>query len=558
MPRINYLSDNKEIEAEDGASILEASVKNGIPHYYVCGGNTRCTTCRVSVTKGLENCHPRNEKEQMVADEMHFSPAIRLACQTKISGDIELRRLVLDEDDLAFISQQIVERVRLEVLAMQSTEDFVNIVGVFWEGLQDLGIYTDYCAIQIINEDQESNEIFAIASDWLEAQYGIEPIRRHVFRKMHCYHRSMPLSHKKMPALKHIIQSKTATDAQLEEFYKFCRKSWADEEQEEEKLPKSWMVAPFGFGILNIHSFKANRFPESTEMILNNFADAVSLAYARLLDFRRLEQRNKELQRTYRQLQDTQTELLQSANLASLGRLVSGVAHEINSPLGALKSSIDTYIRSFAKIQQVLDEDKLRKELREHPALLKIFKFIDGLNQTTSASIERIDMVVSGLRKFSHLDRADVAEMNVHEGINEALALTEHMFKNRITVHKNFGELPAINAYPNQLNQAFMNLLENANEAIEGTGDIYVSTISEGPDVVIEFKDTGSGIPEENLPKIFDPGFTTKGVGVGTGMGLSILYKIIQNHQGKVDVESEVGKGTAVRLQLPVDVLRTQ
>ena len=143
MPKICYLSDSKEVDAHPDKTILQASLENGIPHYYICGGNTRCTTCRVSIVEGLENCQPRNEKEQMVAEEMHFSPAIRLACQTKISGEVKLRRLVMDKDDLAFTSQQIVERVRSEVLAMADTEDFVNIIGVFWEGLQDLGIYTD-------------------------------------------------------------------------------------------------------------------------------------------------------------------------------------------------------------------------------------------------------------------------------------------------------------------------------------------------------------------------------------------------------------------------------
>ncbi len=555
MPKICYLSDSKEVDAHPDKTILQASLENGIPHYYICGGNTRCTTCRVSIVEGLENCQPRNEKEQMVAEEMHFSPAIRLACQTKISGEVKLRRLVMDKDDLAFTSQQIVERVRSEVLAMADTEDFVNIIGVFWEGLQDLGIYTDYCAIKITSEDGESNEVYAAASDWLEQQYGVPPIKRNIVNKMHCYHRTMAHSKEKMSLPEKTRNSASATEAETKLYVKYTRSGWIDEIPPDEKQPKSWMVAPFTYGIINIHSFRVKRFPESTEMILKNFSDAVSLAYARLSDFRRLEQRNQELQKTYRQLQDTQTELLQSAKLASLGRLVSGVAHEINSPLGALKSSIDTYIRSFEKIHQVLNDESIQEELREHPSLSKIFRFIDNLNLTTRSSVERIDMVVSGLRKFSHLDRAEVAEMDVHEGINEALALTEHLFKDRVEVHKTFGEIPKMNAYPTQLNQAFMNLLENANEAIETTGEIFIKTEFRKPFVVIEFRDTGKGIPPEHLSQIFDPGFTTKGVGVGTGMGLSILYKIIQNHRGKVDVESEVGKGTTFCLQLPVDVL---
>jgi signal transduction histidine kinase/ferredoxin len=553
MPKISYLSDNKEVETPPGKTILQVSLETGIPHYYVCGGNTRCTTCRVSILEGLENCFPRNDKEQMVAEKLHFSPAIRLACQTQIWGDIKLRRLVLDEDDVAFTSQQILERVRSEVLAMHSTVDFMNIVGVFWEGLQDSGIYADYCSIEIIDEEQKISEVYAAASDWLEKQYGIPPIKQNILDKIHCYHRAMPLTQKTRVCQETALHSGGASSQETAQYIEFFRSAWSEQIPAEEKLPKSWVVVPFSYGVLNILSFRANRFPENAENMLRSFADAVSLAYTRLLDFRRLEQRNEELQRTYRQLRDTQTELLQSAKLASLGRLVSGVAHEINSPLGALKSSVDTYIRSFEKIRQVLDNNGLAEKTHSHPVLAKIFRSLENLNQTAGASIQRIDTVVSGLRKFSHLDRAEVAEMDIHEGINEALALSEHQFRERITVHKEFGKLPKINAYPGQLNQAFLNLLENAHEAIRDRGEIYIKTYCRESYVFIEFRDTGKGIAPEHLPQIFDPGFTTKGVGVGTGMGLSILYKIIENHHGKIEVESEPGKGSLFRLQLPVN-----
>ena len=130
--------------------------------------------------------------------------------------------------------------------------------------------------------------------------------------------------------------------------------------------------------------------------------------------------------------------------------------------------------------------------------------------------------------------------------------LLHHEFKQRIEIVKNFGDLPEIECVPNQLNQVFMNILMNASQAIEGEGKITITTRREEDRVVLEFADTGKGIPEDSLQRIFDPGFTTKGVGVGTGLGLSISYRIIQEHCGAIEASSEVGKGTTFRIILPV------
>ena len=116
-----------------------------------------------------------------------------------------------------------------------------------------------------------------------------------------------------------------------------------------------------------------------------------------------------------------------------------------------------------------------------------------------------------------------------------------------------YGKIPLLNCYPNQLNQVFMNLLVNANQAIEGKGTITIQTVANGQNVIVKVSDTGKGIPPENIGRIFDPGFTTKGVGVGTGLGLSISYNIIQKHHGKMEVESEIGKGTTFTITLPID-----
>jgi two-component system NtrC family sensor kinase len=156
------------------------------------------------------------------------------------------------------------------------------------------------------------------------------------------------------------------------------------------------------------------------------------------------------------------------------------------------------------------------------------------------------------LRNFARLDEAELQMADLHQGIESTLTLVRHELKNRIRVVKNYGDVPPIRCHPNQINQVFMNMLVNGSQAIKGEGTITIRTFREGDIVSVQFSDTGVGIPPENLPRIFDPGFTTKGVGVGTGLGLSICFKIVQDHGGRIDVQSEVGKGATFTIRLPI------
>ena len=148
-------------------------------------------------------------------------------------------------------------------------------------------------------------------------------------------------------------------------------------------------------------------------------------------------------------------------------------------------------------------------------------------------------------------------KVDIHEGLENTLTLVHHDIKNRITVARNFGDVPPIVCYPSRLNQVFLNLLVNASQAIKGEGEITVSTSVEDGEVRVAISDSGAGIPEQTLGKIFDPGFTTKGVGVGTGLGLSICYQIVQDHRGRIDVESREGEGTTFTVTLPMDLDET-
>lgn len=262
----------------------------------------------------------------------------------------------------------------------------------------------------------------------------------------------------------------------------------------------------------------------------------------------------RKVQERTRELRDKQAQLVQSEKMAALGSLVAGVAHEINTPLGALHSNTDVFIRTFGKIRAIVSGPDTPAQVREDPDLLRLLEAIDDLNSVSHTATRRIVTIVDTLRKFARLEEAERKDADLHEGLESTLTLVHHQLKNRIEVVKDFGDLPMIRCYPDNLNQVFMNLLVNAAQAIEGKGKITISTrLSEpGDEVVVEISDSGKGIKPEHLERIYDPGFTTKGAGVGTGLGLSIVYQIIKDHNGKIEVESKLGSGTIFRIVLPI------
>jgi signal transduction histidine kinase len=247
---------------------------------------------------------------------------------------------------------------------------------------------------------------------------------------------------------------------------------------------------------------------------------------------------------------EAEAQLIQSEKMASLGLLMAGLAHEINTPLGAIHSNNDTISRSVEKIKELLERDDSLASVDNRRSQLRLVQIMQELCQNNSVATERLINIVGSLKNFARLDEAELKKADIHEGIESTLTIVQHQLRNRIRVEKQFGKIPLVECYPNRLNQVFMNLLINAAQAIPDRGTITIKTSRKGDVVKIEITDTGVGIPEENLSRIFDPGFTTKGVGVGTGLGLSICYKIIQEHQGKIEVESR--NGTTFTITLPL------
>ncbi len=276
--------------------------------------------------------------------------------------------------------------------------------------------------------------------------------------------------------------------------------------------------------------------------------------------------------KAYEGLKTAQAHLLQSEKMASIGQLAAGVAHEINNPVGFVKSNLGT-LREYAEDLSLLvgeyetllagvargDSGTVSAEVnrvRELAQKIDAGWILADLSKLVTESldgVERVRQIVQNLKEFSHVDEEERKPFDLNQGIESTLKIVWNEVKYKAEVVKEFGDLPELLCYPGQLNQVFMNVLVNAGQAIKERGKIWIRTFTRDGQIVVEVEDTGCGIPEENLKKIFDPFFTTKPVGKGTGLGLSVSYGIIRKHQGRIEVESTVGKGTTFRVLLPVD-----
>jgi two-component system NtrC family sensor kinase len=242
-------------------------------------------------------------------------------------------------------------------------------------------------------------------------------------------------------------------------------------------------------------------------------------------------------------------EAVNAARLATLGMLLAGVAHELNTPLGALGSNHDVLKRALRRLQDILADEVV--EPSELDEVRRIVRALDGIMRVNDLAVERVTALVESLRGFGRPDRAEVDVVDVHEGIDAALTLLRHRMKDRIEVVREYGAPPRVECLPQQLNQVFMNLLLNASQAIPGRGTITIRTAAEGDGVRIDIEDTGTGMPESLLERIFEPGFTTKGNRVGMGLGLLITRQVVDRHGGRLSVRSVPGAGATFTVWLP-------
>jgi len=270
--------------------------------------------------------------------------------------------------------------------------------------------------------------------------------------------------------------------------------------------------------------------------LIQNICSLLATAFSKEELYEELATQKKELEKAFTQLKNAQLQIVQSEKLAALGQLVAGVAHEINTPLGAVSSNFDL-LTKFA--QTSTDANSLKEVITE-------------ITPVNKEALRRIENLVKSLKNFTRLDEAKLQKVDIHEGLKSTIDLIAHETKNKVKINMNFKKLPSIHCYPDYINQVFMNILLNACQSIKKEGIIEINTFKKDNYACVEISDNGAGIPEENLNKIFDFGFTTKKIGQGTGLGLALAKKIIDEHKGKIEVESVLNKKTTFTIYLPI------
>ncbi len=282
--------------------------------------------------------------------------------------------------------------------------------------------------------------------------------------------------------------------------------------------------------------FPNKNLNKMSEDMINAVSAQLTGAIVQAYLFHELNTKNEQLQSAYTKLEQTQLQLVNSEKMASLGQLVAGVAHEINTPLASINSNNSI----FEKILSIEDFDK------------DIIDTAKSMIETDKEAIKRISNIVKSLKRYVRLDEAPLQEADINKELDLTLELLKHETKNRIEIVKNYCDTVEIKCYPNLLNQVFMNLLMNAVHSIENEGKIFITTSVDNESYKISIKDTGCGMDEKTQEKIFKTGFTTKKVGIGTGLGLMISKDIIEKHSGTITFNSQKGVGTEFIITIPI------
>ncbi len=264
------------------------------------------------------------------------------------------------------------------------------------------------------------------------------------------------------------------------------------------------------------------------------------------------------------ELKNTQSKMIQGEKMASIGQLAAGVAHEINNPMGFIASNLRTLDKYINRIIQYIDDSKSvietltaeqQQQLKDMRKKLKLDYLLEDSKDLVKESLdgaERVRKIVQNLKTFSRVDQTGIQLTDLNECIESTIAIVWNEIKYKAELTKNLGDLPQIECNSQELTQVFTNILVNAAQSIEKSGQITVTSYYEDPYVIVSIADTGCGMSEESLQKVFEPFFTTKPVGQGTGLGMSISYEIVKNHGGEIAIESTVGTGTKFTIRLPL------
>lgn len=335
------------------------------------------------------------------------------------------------------------------------------------------------------------------------------------------------------------------------------------------------MLSIYSVALLVVVGFAAFRLQASYRALNRSHAELAELNES--LE-QRVTDRTQELAGALKELKESQVQLVQAEKMSSLGQLVAGISHEINTPLLYLANNavliqerlhlLGEFVKkcndAFSlKTEQFADRNEFQakligslknvKKMLQKEDLEASVQEAEDLAQDSIEGLEDLTEMAQSLKDFSRLDRAPIASFDVNSGLDKTLTIARNVIKTKADVRKFYGEVPEIECSPSQINQVFLNLLTNAAQAIEGHGEIVITTRRHGADhVAISIADNGCGIPAEILDKISDPFFTTKEVGSGTGLGLSIVDEIVRSHHGELKIESEVGRGSVFTVILPI------
>ncbi len=330
------------------------------------------------------------------------------------------------------------------------------------------------------------------------------------------------------------------------------------------KMPQQWVFIPFHTNNL-IGGIVAQSYVRKDGY---SYSDMSLMSYVTMHvgNFLSAYNSKEKIKQQFEALKSAQSQLVHSEKMASIGQLAAGIAHEINNPLGYVNSNLNTlkdYVGDLNTFVHELKErvhklecaetiDKLLLELQDKHDVDFILSDTEDLVSESIFGMSKVKNIIHSLKNFTHAGDEDKRKTNINNCLDETLRFVWNEIKYHCEIEKHYQELPEIYCFPSQLNQVFINLLINAGHAIKESGIIQVITEHKDDWVIIKIKDNGSGIKEENLSQLFNPFFTTKPVGQGTGLGLSISYGIIEKHEGTIEVESEVGKGTCFIIKLPV------
>jgi len=321
-----------------------------------------------------------------------------------------------------------------------------------------------------------------------------------------------------------------------------------------------------------INILKKEKEREQTEKLEISKENEILVREQNTILEKKVKLRTDELEHALRNLQNTQSQLVNQEKMASLGQLTAGIAHEINNPINFVSSNITPLKRDIKDIMEVIefyrntgkkefteDSKKKAKNLEEDLELDYVLDEVDQLLKGMEDGARRTVEIVKGLRIFSRVDEQDLKKVDLHDGINSTIILLNSTMPGKIRIVREFGELPLVECLAGKINQVFMNIINNAVHALSDHVDeikdphITIRTnVQSNETVSVEIEDNGPGMPESVKQRIFEPFFTTKAVGKGTGLGLSIVYSIIENHKGTLEVITKEGEGTTFKITLPI------